>query len=206
MKTFKIIASVLVIIVALAWLQRAIRSKPLDAEALPPTGMGQVLAEEAAKALPKGGQVVLVSMSGGTAEDQAKLEGFNRTLGKQGKIKVIATKEFKLNEVGMGDGRIKFEQFAAVVNEHSNADVIVSFLGVNSFTEAQMASLPKPCPQFVVANWKPEDVRRGMNAGLVKAAVMNRVLRSLPTDDPKTPIQWFDRYYDLVTPDLNRRP
>jgi len=195
----KTIGAVLFIVIALAWLQRSLHPKPLDDEAMPPFGVGQVLAEEAAKAMHDKGRVVIVCMPMTSVRGLAEIDGFQRTLGQHKNIKVTATNTFKPSETAIG--QLSFQQFAAVVNTNSNADVIVSFLGVTSFTDAQIATLPNPPPKLVVMDWNPNDVQRGMKAGLVKAAVMSRRLTGMPSDHPKTPHQWFDRYYDLVTPE-----
>ena len=50
MKTLKIIGAVLIVVLALAWLQRSMNPKPIEDEAMPPYAVGQVLAEQAAKA------------------------------------------------------------------------------------------------------------------------------------------------------------
>jgi hypothetical protein len=135
---------------------------------------------------------------------KAELEGFQQTLGQHKNITLVATTTFNPSETAFGS--LSFQQLATVVNEATNVDVIVSFLGVTSFTDAQMATLPNPSPKLVVMDWNPRDVQRGMKAGFVKAAVMSRRLTGMPSDHPKTPHQWFDRYYDLVTPESSGNP
>lgn len=204
MKYLKIISSVLFIVIALAWLQRSLHPQPLDDEAMPPYGVGQVLAEEAAKEMHEKGQVVIVCMPMSSVRGQAQMRGFLETLGQYKNITLTATNIFQPSETLIGC--LSFPQFFGVVNANSKADVIVSFLGVTSFTESQIATLPNPCPKLVVMDWNPGDVQRGMKAGLLKAAVMSRRLTGLPSDHPKTPHQWFDRYYDLVTPEPSGNP
>ena len=187
------------IVLALAWLQRSTNPEPLDDEAMPPYGVGQVLAEQATKALGDKGRVALVCMPMISVGGRAELAGFLETLARHKHVSLVATNLFKPSETAIG--HLSFQQFTAVVNEDSNADMIVSFLGVTSFTDAQIATLPSPAPKLVVMDWSPGDVQRGMKAGLVKAAVMSRRLTAVPSDHPKTPLQWFDRYFDLVTPE-----
>ena len=165
---------------------------------MPAYGLGQVLAEQAAIAMNGKGQAVFVFMSGGEIEGKATLEGFQRSLGEHKQITLVATKI--INPVETAMGKLTFDKFAAILNEYPKVDVIVFNLGVTSITDAQMAALPQPSPKLVVMDWKPGDAERGMKAGLVKAVVTTRRLTSLPMDHPKTPGQWFDRYYDLITP------
>ena len=196
MKTLKIIGAILTLVIALAWINRTLHPKPLDEQALPSFGVGQVLAEEAARALKDNGRVVLVNMPLGSVECKSQLEGFQKTLRRHAHVSLIGTRNFDVAETPAG--RISFPQMAAVMKDYPNADVIVSFLPVTSITDAQLATLPKPAPKLIVKDWNRDDINRGMNAGLVVAAVSTRRLTSLPSDHPKTPRQWFDRYYDLV--------
>lgn len=204
MKTLKIIGALILIVLALAWLQRSIHPKPLDDEAMPPYGVGQVLAEEAAKTINDKGRLAIVCMPISSERGMAEMEGFQRTLGQHKNIKLVATSTFKPSETAFGS--LSFRQLATVINKDTNVGVIVSFLGVTSFTDAQMATLPNPSPKLVVMDWNPVDVQRGMEAGFVKAAVMSRRLTAIPSDHPKTPHQWFDRYYDLITPESSGNP
>lgn len=178
-------------------LDRLLHPKPSDAQAMPTYSVGQVMAEQAAQVLHDQGRCVLVCLPLDSVRSQAELEGFQHTFDKFKHLTLTATKKFKPEETGMG--RLSFEQFAALVKEYSSADLIVCMLRINSFTDSQIASLPRPCPKLVVMDWNPADVQRGLNAGLVKAAVMSRQLTALPTDNPRNPHEWFDRYYNLVT-------
>ena len=200
-KTLKVICTALLIVIAVAWLQRSLNPKPVDDEAMPPYAVGQVLAEQAVKAINDKGRVALVCMPSGAMRSQAEMEGLQQTLRNHKNITIVRTNNFKPTETSIGC--LSFEQFATIMNKNSDADVIVSFLGITSFTDAQIATLPNPAPKLVVKDWNPREVQRGMKAGLVKAAVMSRRLTGIPSDNPKTPHQWFDRYYDLVTPESN---
>ena len=201
MKIVKIVGALLVIGLAMVWIQRTLNPKPADEVAMPHAGVGQVLAEQAARAVNDQGRVALVYMESASVESQAQIDSFQRTLGKHKNIKLVATKTFKPMETQTGN--ISFQKFTEVISEYSNANVIVCCVGVTSLTDAQLEALKKSSPKLVVMNWNRGHVERGMNAGLVLAAVSSRWLTSLPTDHPKTPLQWFDRYYDLVTPQRN---
>lgn len=201
MKIIKIIGSVLVIALALVWIQKTLNPKPADEVAMPHAGVGQVLAEQAAKAVNDKGLVALVYMESASVESQAQIDSFQRTLGKHKDIKIVATKTFKPTETQMGN--ITFQKFTDLVSEYSNANVLVCCVGVPPLTDAQLATLKKTAPKLVVMNWNRDNVERGMKAGLVQAAIASRWLTSLPTDHPRTPLEWFDRYYNLVTPQSN---
>ncbi len=204
MKTLKISGSLLFIVLAFMWLHRSMNVAPMDDETMPPYGIGQVLAEQAAKAMGDKGRVALVCMSMNSNGGRAELAGFQETLARHSHIKLANTNLFKSSDTAIG--QLSFQQFAAVVKEDASVDVIVSLLGVSSFTDADIANLPPKCPALVVMDWNPHFVERGMKAGLIKAAVMSRRLTALPSDHPQTPHQWFDRYYDLVTPESSGNP
>ena len=130
MKIIKIIGSVLVIVLALVWIQKTLNPKPADEVAMPHAGVGQVLAEQAAKAVNDKGLVALVYMESASVESQAQMDSFQRTLGKHKDIKIVATKTFKPTETQMGN--ITFQKFTDLVSEYSNANVLVCCVGVTS--------------------------------------------------------------------------
>ena len=197
MNTGKIIGSILLIVVAVLFIQRSQHPQPPDEQYMPGYGMGQVLAEAAAKITHDQGRVVLACQPSNLASSEAEMEGFQQSLAKHSQLKLTATRTFKPDETAMG--KLPFAKFSALINENPSAEVIVCMLGILSFTDAQIASLPQPCPKLVVVDWNPADVQRGLNAGLIKAAVMSRQLTAMPTDDPKTPREWFDRYYTVMS-------
>ncbi len=204
MKPIQITAAILVIVVALVCGWRAMHTQPPNDVTMPYIGLGQVLAEQAAEVLlGKEGRVVVVCMPTATAGSQAQLEGLRRALGQQRNMK-ITMDAFKAGDVGPMD-TISFQQFATVVSANANADVIISFLRVAPFTDAQIAQLPHPAPKLIVVRWEPAAVQRGMSAGLVAAAVMARRWNE-SSAQPKDPRQWFDGRYQLVTPGSGMPP
>src|SRR5512133_1256529 len=201
MKLVKIVGSVVVILLALLWIQSTLNPQPADEVAMPHAGVGQVLAEQAAKAVNDKGLIALVYMETGSVEEKAQMDSFKRTLGKHKEVRLAGTRSFKPMETSTGN--IRYSQFTQIVNEFSNANAIVCCVGVTSLGEAEIAALQKTSPKLVVMNWNRDAVDRGMRAGLVSAAVASRMLTSLPSDHPKTALQWFDRYYNLVTVEPN---
>lgn len=201
MNILKIVGSILVIFFAVLWIQKTLNPQPADEVAMPHAGVGQVLAEQAAKAVNDKGLIALVYMESASAEGKAQMDSFQRTLGKHKGVRLVGTKSFKPMETQTGS--ITFSQFAQIVNEFSNANAIVCCVGVTSLGDEEVTTLQKTSPKLVVMNWSRAAVDRGMRAGLVSAAVASRMLTSLPSDHPKTALQWFDRYYNLVTPEAN---
>ena len=80
MNVLKIFGSLALILIAVVWLHHATHPKPLDDEAMPPYGVGLVLAEEAAKAAHDAGRVVLVCMPMSSVRGVAEMEGFQKSI------------------------------------------------------------------------------------------------------------------------------
>ena len=197
-KPFKLIIAVVLLCVAGFLLQRFFNPQPIAEQAGPPAGLGQVVAEQAAKAISEQGEVLVLDWPGDSVDSQSQRAAFKRQMETYKNIKV-SYRDFEKREVSM-TGAISFDQFAAEISKHPNAAAVISFLGINSFSDAQIASLPKPCPKLVVSGWHERTVRNGLNKGVIAVAVMCRELTELPTNTPKTPRQWFDRYNYLLTP------
>ena len=198
MKDIKSIAVLLLLVLALGWLYWSLHPRETTELGLAARGLGQVLAEQAVIALKDRGRVVLVLMPVNEDQGKSTLQGFKENLRQHKNVTLSDVKTITPGETA--SGKLLFDQFAGILNQYSNVDLIVFTLGVTSLTETQIATLPKPSPQLVVMDWRPGDVERGINAGLVKAVLSTRQLTSLPTDHPRTPRQWFERYYDLSTP------
>ena len=196
MKTLKIIAATLIVAGALFWLNHSLHPQPLDRQSLPFFGVGEVLANEAARVAHDKGRVVLVNLPMDSVNSQSQLQGFQETLAGHHHLTLVATKNIDLHDTTMG--KINVAQLTAIINDYSNADVIVIFPPLTSLSDAQLQTLPKPAPKLIVMDWSMGDLNLAANAGLVAAAVSTRQLTSLPSDHPRTPRQWFDRYYDLV--------
>jgi hypothetical protein len=204
MRPIKIIVAVLLLLGALVWVWRGLHPPPPNDVTMPYIGLGQVLAKEAANQLHgKEGRVVVVCMPTASVGSQAQLGGLQRALGQYRNI-TVTMDAFKTDQVGAMD-TISFQQFEELVSENANADVIISFLKVAPFSDAQITQLPHPCPKLIVVRWGHEAVQRGMSASLVVAAVMERRWNSSPSQ-PKTPRQWFDGRYQLITPQSNTPP
>ncbi|MEI6075259.1 MAG: hypothetical protein WCS94_06780 [Verrucomicrobiota bacterium] len=194
----KVIGAIAAIILALAWIQRSMHPGPPAEQTMPAQGIGQVLAEQVALAADDQGPVAFAFTSAGPIEEQAELEAFKKTLAQHKNITLMDCKVIKLSETSVGS--LPFDQFATFIKEHSKAKAIVFALGITSFTEDQIATLPKPTPKLIVVDWNPQYLDRAIKLGLVKAAIRSRHLTALPETTPKTPRQWFDYYCEVVTP------
>ena len=194
MKLKQLLAVAALLLVALWLLNRALHPRPLDTVVLPPYGLGQVLAEAAAKAAHYQGRFVVICQPDDSNQFHAQWEGFESGLKAYHGIRLV-----KIQNLSMSMGRISFQKFAEVVQENAQVDFIISFLPIATFTDEEIRSLPSPCPGVVLVGLNSTDVRRGMEAGIVKAAVLPRELDQLPGSDIKTARQWFDYYYELKT-------
>ena len=197
MKISKPIGTLVLVVLAMGLLYRALHPQTLTELDLAAKGLGQVLAEQAVAAIHGNGRVALIYMSAGGTQDNAMLTAFKKGIGSQKNVTLIDIKSIRPGETAMGS--LTFNQFAGILNQYSGADVIVLNLGITSLSAGQINSLPAPIPKLVVTDWKPDDAKRAMEAGWVKAAISPRHLSSLPTEKCVTPRQWFDNYYILTT-------
>ena len=202
MKNVKIVVSIALIVVSVVLIVRWINPTPLDARALPSSGLGQVVAEEAIRVLEGKGKVVVVYLPVESIESRAKMEGFISTIEASENVRVSAREILKPEDV-QSMGRLTFEHFLRIVKNHSDADAIVMFRGVTPFHAAKVKKLGDPLPKLIVAGWNPRHIHAGFDAGVIHAGISAREFRTLPTDDPKTPLEWFDRYYEVSTFDAS---
>ena len=198
MKALKLVAAAVLLGLAGYLLQRSFNPRPSDEHAGPPAGVGQVVAEQTAKAIGEQGEILVLDCPNDSVDSKALRSAFASQIKSYKNIKV-SYRDLDRSEVNMMVA-ISFDQLATELDKHPNLAAVVSFVGIESFSDAQIASLPSPNPKFVVVGWQAREVRSGFNKGVIAAAVLGREITSLPTDSPKTSKQWFDRYNYVLTP------
>jgi hypothetical protein len=205
MNKVKIAVSIVLIVISGVLIVRWLNPAPLDARSLPSSGLGQVVAEETIRVLAGKGEVVVVYLPVESVESRAKIKGFTRTIEASDGVRVSSTEILKPEDV-QSMGRLTFEHFLRIVRNHSDADAIVMFRGVTPFHAGKVKKLADPLPKLIVAGWNPRHIHAGFDAGVIHAGISAREFRTLPTDDPKTPLEWFDRYYEVSTFDASDGP
>src|ERR1043166_7105900 len=131
--------------------------------------VGEVLAEQTAKLIHSNGQVVVVTMD---TDDKPQYR------------------------TGAG---LSSRRFLRIVKKSSDADAIVSFIGAPRMTEEEMEQVDK-APKFIAECRSPDKIKRLFDKKILQLAVINRFDYPAPIKhNPKTPRQWFEKYYQIVT-------
>jgi hypothetical protein len=168
----------------------------------PHIGIGNALAEQAAKALGGGGRIILIAPDTSVFRwpgAEVQLKTLHNAF-RKAKLEVAATNTIKLDPGRLM--RVNGEDFLNVLRKQSEADVIVSLLGPPVLTTEQKAKVPAKHARVVAVctGEIPRQVNLSalMEENLVFAAIVSRLTPGLSppqTDDPQA---WFDHFYETV--------
>jgi len=164
--------------------------------------IGEVMAEQTARALGPKGRILLITMpTRGLPELETQLDAFRRTLKKLGDYRI---KDHELDTEGQpkyGVGRgLSPRRFVRAVNGHTT-DAIVSFVGTPDLSDEQIAELKKK-PKFIAETRSPEDLPKLFEHKIIQVAVTARFDFPAPGPlKPKTPQEWFNKRYQIVAAD-----
>ena len=163
--------------------------------------VGEVLAQETARLIHTQGQVVVVTMDASKEPElKAQMQIFEKTLKKLGPINIkelpVETDDKPHYRTGAG---LSSRRFLRILKKSAAADAIVSFIGAPRMTEEELAQVDK-APKFVAECRSPDRIKRLFDKKLLQVAVVNRFEYPAPVKhNPKTPKQWFEKYYQVVT-------
>src|SRR5437867_10365519 len=163
--------------------------------------VGEVLAQETARLIHTQGQVVIVTMD--TAKEpelKAQMVIFEKTLKKLGPMSVkelpVDTDDKPHYRTGAG---LSSRRFLRIVKKSASADAIVSFIGAPRMSEEELAQVDK-APKFIAECRSPDRIKKLFDKNVLQVAVVNRFEYPAPVKhNPKTPKQWFEKYYQVVT-------
>jgi hypothetical protein len=200
----KTILSIAVIIVSAGILFLRFVGLPPRIDARPHIGIGEALAEQAAKLVGSGGKITLIAPDNSVhrhpgAEVQLKI--FFKAL-RRANLTVSATNLIKLDPLRLV--RVPPDDFVNLLRKQSEADVIVSLLGPPIPTPEQKGRLPAKHGRVVAVC--SGDMPRQVNLkslfedNLLHAAIVSRTSPAIslpPTDDPQL---WFQHFYQTITP------
>ena len=204
----KIVGLLLVITVAAVWVyrtqHRAAPPEPVDLYA----GLGTVAGEQVARVLGNKGRVLILTLDPAADPNQVPvLEAFQKTLQQHPGLQVVGTKTFPLAEMRIGDPDLGLtgDRFLKLLAELPEADGVVSFVGVPQF--GAIPRFEHPLPKLVIA-------RHGEAGDGLKELLQREVVQSAivphptppPADAPapRTPGEWFQQQYRVVTPEQAR--
>lgn len=192
-----------VIALAVAWILVQQRDAA-RVDTRPSEGVGRVMAEETARQLERREKkrVVILSMEGPDAQLQVQEASFLehlRTLCPAVEIKEtvrVAPEGQKRYGPGVG---LSARRFVRTVENNVKADALVSFIGLPDGKAPELAGLTNKVPRFIALARDLGDVRRFLDRRWLRAAIVPRFEYPAPAGEPRTPREWFDRQYQVVT-------
>lgn len=203
-----VLVSIIVIVASLISIYLSMRTPAPKINTAPFVGIGETAAEQAAKLLDGRGEVVLVVMDLGQAKQQTMVklpaETFRDRIRKYPQIRVstIETVQPKMETMLAPGVFWSADEFLACLNKHALADLIVTFVGVPALKPEQIAELPKRRPKIIDASTSSMNARPLIEAGIVQVALGPRFQpQEANAPEPKTPREWFERYYAVYTKD-----
>ncbi len=166
-------------------------------------GLGEALAEEAAKAVESGGNVVLIAPHPGAFRHpgfEVQMKSFFKAA-RRANLPLSATNFIKLDPLRLL--RVPAGDFTDLLCKQHKGDVIVSLLGPPLPTPEQRARIPATHARVVAlcSGDMPKQInlKALFEEDLLHAAVVARHPPGLiapQTDDPKV---WFDHFYQVTT-------
>ncbi len=201
----RLIIAGLVMVIAACWAW--IYFKQLGPSTVNPPlheGVGMVLADQTAKLLDHKGQIVVITIhSRQFPELRMQLSAFEKTLKSSGAISIQHVEDVAAKDPKYGIGRgLSAARLLKTVAKYPTADAIVSFIGVPNFTPAEVDEFSKVHPKFIAEVRSQERTLRFLDKGVLQLAVVSRFTFPAPgaTKHPHKPSEWFDRYFQVVTP------
>src|SRR5262249_18991285 len=135
-------------------------------------------------------------------ELKTQIQAFQNTMKQAGVRAQTETYMVESSDPKFGTGRgLSSGLLLKIFNKYQHAGVIVSLIGVPRLTEEQIQQLPKSRPKLIVEVLSQDRRLKMLGGGLLQAAIVSRFVFPAPgPKHPHTPREWFDRYFQIVTP------
>ena len=164
--------------------------------------VGRALAEETARLVNHTGKVVVIAIElAGVPELKAQLDAFEHALHRFPGIKLEKSYKVETDDkpkYSFGTG-LSGRRFVRIVNKNLEADALVSFIGVPTLSSEDLAQLKKT-PKFVAEARSAEKLKRLFEQKVLSAAIVSRFQFPTPIKgQPRSPQEWFDQRYQIVT-------
>ena len=198
----KAIAAGVMMVAAVSLLYFSLHQSPPKVEPRPAEGLGQVLAEEAAKLL-GGGRVTLITwdlttLKNPTAELQMK--SFYKAA-RKANLTLASTNAIKLDPLRLV--RVPSGDFLEILKKQSDSDVIVSFLGPPLLNSEQRSKLGDRKPRVVAlcSGGMPRqiDLKELFAQNLLQVGIISRPAPAPEPPPSSNPRDWFDHFYQVIT-------
>ena len=170
---------------------------------LPFIGLGEVLADESAKAIDEKGTLVPVVASYHTAGNSPmtfEWKTFAKTLKKHSGVKMAAPIVVKIDEAATGEPGISRADFENLVRNNASAGALVFFVGLPAWEANNPLTLPTGAPKIIAVHNSPQPAKPYFANSIATLLITSRQSpEEKATGEPKTPRQAFDRYFQVFT-------
>ncbi len=172
---------------------------------------GDALADETARLLANKGTVVVLAPD--TEDANLYLAAFEKIIQQQKNMQLKAVERVKVEQLRKGHGRLESALFFDLLRKHSNADAVVSFLGLlPDLKPEDLPTLGEHRPKFLANAPSGIGVKKLFDQGILDVAIVRRpppTLQSLSnppkvTYDPDgriSPRSAFEANFMIVTAD-----
>jgi hypothetical protein len=178
----------------------------------PSAAVGEVLADEASRLLEGNGQVVLIARAPDPNEPDANSErvaAFQAALKHRKSPRLAAVEWLARPPRGQMDmGGVAEEQLVELADKHPTANAFVIFAGLPPLSARGIEKITGRSLKLMAVCGYGANLKRLLQAQVVSVAVVPR-FDDLPpgTPAPKTARDWFEREFELLTPEtLARAP
>lgn len=169
--------------------------------------MGSVLARETLRAVPGNGRIAVVRYRLATSADNSVLgpaaETFLRAIRDDGRLKIAETVDDEYNpferEAGWTNTMMESARFMDFVAKHHDVDAVVIVGGTPQLSAADAKRIPSPHPKIIAASVLTTPAKWLLADGVIASAIISRAKASEERTPPKSPQDWFDRRYEVVT-------
>ena len=172
----------------------------------PSAAVGEVLAEEVSRLTGSTGIAVLISRElpkDGPSANRERIESLEAAIKRRAQLKLAPVEWLPRPPVGTMDlGVVTPEQFSSALGRNPDAKVFVVFAGLPPYSPALAEKVTRRSAKLVAVCGYSANMRRWLESKALSVAVVPR-FDDPPagTPDPKSPKEWFDREFLLVTPD-----
>lgn len=198
-RTIISIVAVIVIIGSVVSLFFTMGKRLPTATVAPFIGVGQAMAEQTGKALDNRGRILVLQHDGNNRPNSllaAQNQAFTKRLKELGTIEITATETITPEEQ-LPFVTISRAQFDATLRKHPGVDAVVSFVGLPPYDPQNPLTLPTPAPKIIVYLDMALPTKRYLADGVVTAIIGPQVGPLANVPDPKTPREWFEKYYQV---------
>ena len=167
---------------------------------------GEVIADEIGRLLGDKATIILLSREASKTEPDAttqRVAAFMAAVQRRASLKLAATEWTPRPAAGVMDfGAVSPEQFLAALEKNTGANGLVVFAGLPPWSPALAEKLSARSLKLVAVCGYGPNVRRWLESKALTLAVVPR-FDDPPagTAAPKTAKDWFEREYQLVTPE-----